>query len=282
MNIGVNFFGPKKILYKDFEGTVSKLLSAGFNTAELCICFGTDEEPSENMKKMLISAAVQEVTGGIWPESAADARLARVRELGMTVNSAHLMILNSSPEGMMETLPKIAAFGQRNQLKYFVISLMKNVEGIQPYIPVLNQYCETLGRAGMQFVYHNHEIECIAEGGTTALDYMMESCPLLKLELDVGWAKFAKTCPLEWMRKYKDRLVLLHLKDIREDACEQNRDECFTAIGEGCIPLKEIMQEIKAGYAIDDFGVIIDQDDSLTGILEDLEIGARNINSAAV
>ena len=280
MNIGVNFFGPKKKMYYDFDGTIDKLLSSGINTGELCIAMGSGGEDSEEFKKIRETEGFKAMSGGIWAFDVAEEKLKKVREKGMVVVSAHLMMgIGPSPETMASNLEKVSNFGVNNNIKYFVISLMKNLAEMKSYVTVLNQYCEVLGNEGIEFAYHNHEIECMEEFGTTALDFLMENCPKLKLELDVGWAKFAKTCPIEWMKKYRDRLVLLHLKDIKADATPETRDTSFTAVGEGSIPLKEIMVFAK-NCPIHEYGVIIDQDDSITDILDDLAIGAKNINMA--
>lgn len=71
----------------------------------------------------------------------------------------------------------------------------------------------------------------------------------------MGWVKFAGEDPVAWMRRYRDRLVLLHLKDVSADACDANRQTCFTAIGEGSIPLREIMAEAD-NCALAEYGVI--------------------------
>ena len=123
-------------------------------------------------------------------------------------------------------------------------------------------------------------MECIPVNGVTALDYVLEQCPNLGLELDVGWAKFAGADPVVIMKQYHDRIPLLHFKDVSADACAENRDTCFTAIGEGSIPLKGIMAAAK-DCAIVEHGLIIDQDDSPTDILDDLGLGAENIRAAA-
>ena len=102
---------------------------------------------------------------------------------------------------------------------------------------------------------------------------------LLKLELDVGWAKFAGASVVGLMKKYRDRIELLHFKDIREDACPENRSTCFTAVGEGSIPLKDILKEAK-NCPIAEHGIIIDQDDSPTDILDDIKRGVEHIRRA--
>lgn len=281
MNIGVNFFGPKKKLYHDFAGTLERLKQSGIMEAEICVAFQGRMEPPKELELVLTQEQIQEMSGGIWEYNVARERLAKVREAGFTVVSTHVMGDSGEPEKLLAMLPMMQEFGRDTGMKYFVISLMKDLSSIKPFAPVLQQMAGELAKDGMALVYHNHEIECMPEDGTTALAYLMEQCPDLKLELDVGWAKFAGEDPVELMKKYGDRLVLLHFKDIRSDACPENRDTCFTAVGEGSIPLREILANRNACSALDEWGLIIDQDDSPTDILVDLDKGARNIIAAA-
>lgn len=280
MNIGLNFFGPKRKLYHDFDGTLEALKASGFTSAELCIAFAGGGEPPKELNLQIPPEVFLEMSGGIWaPETAAD-RLKTVRAHGLTVLSVHVMLgFDMTPERLIEYLPTLLEFGQANQISYYVISPMKNLSGIKPFVLSLKQVSDALAEAGITLLIHNHEMECIPVDGVTALDYVLEQCPNLGLELDVGWAKFAGADPVALMKKYHDRIPLLHFKDVRADACAENRDTCFTAIGEGSIPLKEIMEAAK-NCAIVEHGLIIDQDDSPTDILEDLARGAMNICSA--
>lgn len=281
MNIGVNFFGPKRKLYHDFDGTLNTLKSAGFTSVELCVAFAGGGEPPKELNLQIPPEVIKEMSGGIWPLADAPQRLKAVRDHGFTVLSCHMMLgFQTTPEMLLEFLPILLKFGQENDIRYFVFSPMKDMADIQHMIPAIRNVSDALAEAGITLLLHNHEVECIPENGTTVLDYILEQCPNLGLELDVGWAKFAGADPVALMKKYHDRIPLLHFKDVRADACAANRDTCFTAIGEGSIPLREIMAEAP-NCSIIEHGLIIDQDDSPTDILEDLALGAKNICAAA-
>ena len=281
MNIGVNFFGPKRKLYHDFEGTLNALKAAGFTSVELCVAFAGNGEPPKELNLQIPEEVIREMSGGIWPLESAVERLAAVRAHGFNVQSCHMMLgFQTSPEQLVGMLPTLLEFGTANQISYYVFSPMKGLADIKPMIPAIKEVSDALAEAGITLLLHNHEMECMEENGVTALDYVLEQCPSLCLELDVGWAKFAGADPVELMRKYHDRIPLLHFKDVRADACAANRDTCFTAIGEGSIPLMEIMAQAKH-CSIVEHGLIIDQDDSPTDILEDLGRGAKNICAAA-
>lgn len=281
MNIGVNFFGPKGCLYRNFDGTLERLRAAGITSAEICVAFAGGGEPPKELNLQLPPEALLEMAGGIWPPETAAARLAAVRAHGLTVLSCHVMLgFQTTPEALLGILPTLLEFGRDNQIAYYVFSPMKDLNGIQPLIPAIRQVSDALAAEGITLLLHNHEMECLSVDGVTALDAVLEQCPSLGLELDVGWAKFAGADPVDLMRRYARRIPLLHFKDVRADACPANRDTCFTAVGEGSIPLREILAEAPR-CALAQHGLIIDQDDSPADILDDLARGAANIRAAA-
>lgn len=278
MNIGVNCFGIKRCMYHDFEGTFRKLSDAGITSVEICIIFPLQNETAEDRQNRG-SLEFRELTGGIWEFENAQERLDKIKSMGFQVVSAHVMMgMNPVPEEMMENFKRLKSFVRKNNLKYVVMSLMKNMEITKSYVPVFNWITKELAEAGAVFAYHNHEAELNDENGTTVLDYLMENCPELKLEMDVGWVQFAGESPVKWMKKYQDRLVLLHMKDIIKDAGSHNRNNCFPAVGEGVLPLKEILEEAK-NCSLGEHGIIIDQDNSFGNILDDIAAGVKNIKA---
>ena len=281
MNIGVNFFGPKQKLYRDFDGTLEILKAGGISSAEICVAFAGGGEPPKELKLTIPPEIFREMSGGIWTPDAAPQRLRAVRDHGLAVLSCHVMLGGDiTPQLLLDTLPTLLEFGKENRIRYFVISPMKDAAAIKPLVPAIKEASDTMAASGIALLLHNHEMECLSVEGVTALDYALEQCPNLGLELDVGWAKFAGADPTELMKRYGSRIPLLHFKDVRADACAANRDTCFTVIGEGSIPLRAIMEAVSC-CAIVDHGLIIDQDDSPADILDDLAMGAKNIRRAA-
>lgn len=282
MNIGVNFFGPKRKLYHDFDGTLEILKQKGITAAEICVSFsGGGSKPPKELNLNIPEEVLREMSGGIWPLAEAPRRLKVVRDHGFVVDSCHMMLgFRFSPEQLLSVLPAMVQFGRENQIRYYVFSPMKGMAEIRPLIPAIKEVSDALAEVGITLLLHNHDMECLPDEGTTVLDYILEQCPNLGLELDVGWAKFAGADAIALMRKYGGRIPLLHFKDVTPDACNENRTTCFTAIGEGSIPLKEIIAAAP-NCALIEHSLIIDQDDSPTDILEDIGRGAANIRAAA-
>ena len=81
------------------------------------------------------------------------------------------------------------------------------------------------------------------------------------------------------MHRYRDRLILLHLKDIKADASPETRATCFTAVGEGAVNLVSVLKAAQTSNIME-HGIIIDQDDSEGDILDDIALGVKNIQMA--
>lgn len=271
MRVGVNCYGLKRAFYQDYDGTLERLKAIGFTSLEPCVMF---EDSSTSQDAFL--ATQKELPAGVWMYDTAGEKIRKIRELGYEVTSVHVIQFPRIGADILEILPRMKEFAKENQIKYYILSLMRGANDIKAFIPALKQAAEELNAEGITFAYHNHEIECMEENGTTALELVMNGCPDIKLQLDVGWVKFAGCDAVEAMKRYRNRIVLLHLKDVREDASAETREECFTAIGEGSIPLAEILAEAR-NCTLDADGIIIDQDDSVGNILDDLAVGYQNI-----
>ena len=81
-----------------------------------------------------------------------------------------------------------------------------------------NQWGEQLQAAGLQLCYHPHGYEFSREGEGTVFDILAaETKPqFLQIELDVFWAFHAGQDPVKFMQKYANRVILLHLKDMKK------------------------------------------------------------------
>ena len=81
-----------------------------------------------------------------------------------------------------------------------------------------NEIGKRLKAAGIQFFYHNHGYEFQPYKDGTLFDLLMEKTDpdLVKLEMDVLWTVFPGQDPVKLLKKYPDRWVLMHLKDLKK------------------------------------------------------------------
>jgi inosose dehydratase len=88
----------------------------------------------------------------------------------------------------------------------------------------------------------------------------MDSTEKVHLLYDTGHALYGGVDPLELVKKYADRIIHVHLKDIRKEVLEQVAEQqmsfldsvkagVFTVPGDGCINFKPIFEALAdSGY----------------------------------
>jgi sugar phosphate isomerase/epimerase len=137
---------------------------------------------------------------------------------------------------------------------------------VLPYIPpaqrggldVFKKLAETLNKsgekvkaAGMTLCYHNHAFEFEPMQGTTGLEVMMKETHkgLVWLEMDIFWVSVAGHDPVALLKKYANRVALLHLKDkARGTPVQYNENvpkETFKEAGNGTVDIPAVLEAAK-------------------------------------
>lgn len=197
-----------------------------------------------------------------------------LREEGFQVEGAHLFIGQLTAE-MAECA---LCFAKENGLRYYALSYTTdNLGRAAKQIPLLRRAAAAFREQDVHLLLHNHEIDLKETDGTCVLDFLLESVPKLELELDVGWAAHAGLDCTAVMEKHRDRLRVLHLKDMLPD--KSSKKPRFCAVGEGMIPLGAIMEKARE-LSLFNVGMVIDQDASEGDMMDDVLAGAAHIRAA--
>jgi sugar phosphate isomerase/epimerase len=71
-------------------------------------------------------------------------------------------------------------------------------------------------RAGLQYVYHNHNFEFADQGGAIGYDVLLAETDsgLVQFEIDCGWMVVGGRNPLDYFRRYPHRFPMIHVKDF--------------------------------------------------------------------
>lgn len=272
MQIGINTYGLSKCLLKDFNGTLEKLKDAGITAIEPMIVFSENEKSKEALEAYK-EAEKKQMTGGAWPRWMAGEKMQNIRDAGFQIRSVHMI----GPGWKEPLLNQAISFAKEQGLKYFVLSPNEtSIERAKEEFVSLQAAAKKMKENGVELLIHNHETELQDNNGSCVLDYLMETIPELRVQLDVGWIKFVRRDCIEIMKQYKDRIRIIHFKDVCEDASPETRSTCFRAIGEGSIPLADILKESK-DMDLDEVGYVIDQDGSLGDMMRDVYVGVQNI-----
>lgn len=84
----------------------------------------------------------------------------------------------------------------------------------------LNKIGELTKKVGIRTGYHNHNMEFRRYDGVVAYDKLLSwtDPALVTMEMDIAWVVTAGFDPVTYLKKYPERISLLHIKDVRKDS----------------------------------------------------------------
>ncbi len=132
-------------------------------------------------------------------------------------------------------------------MKYLICPWLGPQEKLDDYkrfAEVCNQKGEVCRKNGIRFAYHNHDYTFKETEGQLPQDLLMnETDPsLVDFEMDIYWVVTGGQDAEAWLKKYKDRFRLCHVKDRTKGATDA-ADTC--TLGEGSIDFPRILQTAK-------------------------------------
>ncbi|MEG2923314.1 MAG: sugar phosphate isomerase/epimerase [Oscillospiraceae bacterium] len=152
------------------------------------------------------------------------------------------------------------------------MTCMGSKEKVLDFVTRADEMAEKLLEHGIELYYHNHHIEFQKFDGQYLLDIIRDNTKHMGFELDVHWIQRGGENPIEFIKRYKNRVTLLHLKDYRIGNLVMPEGKFepasfmqafantvqFAEVGEGNLPMKEI---IETGLACGSKYFLIEQDD---------------------
>lgn len=237
--IALQLYTVRDEIKKDFIGTLEKVAKMGYQGVEFA-GFGD------------ISASKMNTT------------LKRLNLKAIASHTAKNLLLNK--------LDEIIAFNIEIGNEFIICSYDEydSKEGWLDAIKLYSEIGRKLKKKGLSFGYHNHAHELEKYNGEYILDiiYSHTDPKILIAELDTYWLYYAGVDPVDYIKKYADRCVIIHLKDMRAD------DKDTTEIGEGIIDIKSI---IKASEDACTKWLVVEQDNFRRPSLESAKISLENI-----
>ncbi|MGO9802148.1 MAG: sugar phosphate isomerase/epimerase family protein [Steroidobacteraceae bacterium] len=110
-----------------------------------------------------------------------------------------------------------------------------------------NRIAEAARRAGLQYVYHNHNFEFAAVGDSIGYDVLLaETDPaLVQFEIDCGWMVLGGRNPRDYFERFPHRFPMIHVKDFlpaahRDGAAGATADYPGAELGHGMIDYRPI------------------------------------------
>ncbi len=95
------------------------------------------------------------------------------------------------------------------------MSCMESGEAAMKFIKDCEHYALRLKEFGINYYYHAHHMEMAFYNGERLMDTMRDNTKCLGFELDSHWMWRGGVDPVEYIKTFKGRIHLLHLKDYR-------------------------------------------------------------------
>ncbi|MBR5308915.1 MAG: sugar phosphate isomerase/epimerase [Clostridia bacterium] len=158
---------------------------------------------------------------------------AELEKNGLSVTGAHMSYndIISNYDDCVKGLKRLGAYSLC--VDYHVTN---TAEGWVDFANKLNDLGKRLRAAGILFGYHNHAHEFVEYDGKRAIDIIFDICEPENVffEFDTRHCAIAKVDPVEYARKYKGRIPVLHARDTDMTA--------DTAVGSGVVDFKAVIE----------------------------------------
>ena len=213
---GIQLWTVKKALAEDPKGVLKQLSADGYKLIE----------------------SFQGNKGIFWGMSNTEFKK-YMDELGMTIISSHC----TTGEDFEKKANEAAAIGMKYLLNPFV-PVQKTVDDYKKIAEQFNKNGEICKKAGIRFGYHNHAHDFKTIDNQVPMDIYLQKTDssLVDFEMDIYWVVTAKHDPEAWLKKYKNRFRLCHIKDRIKGATEEDAS-CI--LGQGSIDFPKILKTAK-------------------------------------
>lgn len=241
--IGLQLFTLRELLAKDFVGTLEKVAALGYDGVEFA---GYGNLEASEMKKVLDDLGLV-AAGAHVPLDMLENELSAVIDYNLEIGNKFV------------SCPWVAE--ERRQ----------SASDWKKLAESLNRIGEETKRNGIQLCYHNHAFEFEKFDSKYALDILYEHTDpeLVKAELDIYWISRGGENPAEYIRKYANRVPLVHLKDVADDEAKS-----FAEVGEGTLDLASVFAASESSGAQ---WYIVEQDVCKRPPLESIKISINNL-----
>jgi sugar phosphate isomerase/epimerase len=189
------------------------------------------EEPTLDVLDRVAAAGYDGVQfsggfGDATPEAVAD----RLADLGLEPIGCHHDVddLESDPAGVVDRYETIGV--DDLVVPYLPDECFDSRASAEATADRLDDLAASLDEFGAALHYHNHDHEFTDLGDTTGFD-LFAAASSVWLEPDVGWIAAAGEDPAALIRRYADRIDLVHMKDVAPGGRE------FREIGEGIVDM---------------------------------------------
>jgi len=215
--VGVQLYTVREQAEKDLPGTLAHIAMIGYNEVETY--WNVYTHPAKKLRAMIVDNGLT-VPSGHFDYDGLDTKFDYAKELGV-----QYMICPMLPKTMWSS-----------------------ADGFKKAADQFNKWGSQVNSMGMQFGFHNHNYEFQKFGNTTGFDILTTNTDpkLVCLEMDCYWMTQAGQDPVAMLKKFGNRIQLIHLKD-RQAGFPTSQTlgpdaEHITEVGSGTIHWREVIE----------------------------------------
>ena len=233
--VGIQLYTVNVAMQDDPAGTLRKLREIGFGEVESA---GFGKRSAKQFRQLLDDAGLACPSAHLQFD---------INNLGPTFEDAHALGAAYAASGSLPAPAGSSGSAAASSRRSMSLDEAKHTAEF------VNRVGAAAKRAGLQYVYHNHDFEFADQGGG-AIGYdvlLRETDPeLVKFEIDCGWMIFAGHDPIDYFTKYPHRFPMIHVKDFLpardKSAAAGGATEMLGAeLGRGVVDYKPIFAAAK-------------------------------------
>lgn len=170
-------------------------------------------------------------------------------------NDLEMVSIGASFGELRKSPEKVARRAKSFGAKYVMCSWIPHkgddftIKDAKKAVEVFNRAGTLLKDEGLSLVYHLHGYEFRPYKKGTLMDYLIAEAKHFDFEMDVYWVKQGGGDPLQLLKKYPDRFLLMHLKDRAHGTKSDNTGhadvETNVVLGTGDVGIRELVLEAK-------------------------------------
>ncbi len=134
-----------------------------------------------------------------------------VSDIRQWLDEAGLQVVSVHAQPTVEIVKKMAALGGKAVI-WAGTPFCNKAEAIE-VARQLDEMAEMAAPYGIKIGYHNHHQEFYFDEGKTLLEHMLDNSQKCFAQLDCGWAMYGGMYPPYFIRKYKNRILSIHVKE---------------------------------------------------------------------
>ena len=197
-------------------------------------------------------------------------------DLGLEMFSSHSPWAHK-PEDCTKMIAELGAMRLDKAVCGYGPDDFKDLDAIKRTADNTNAMQEIFAKAGITLFQHNHAFEFERIDGRLKYEIYAELCPDVKFQIDAYWSNnFGANDPVEMMRLFAPRTVLVHLKDgpFKQEAKSQryvngilDRKVDLCPVGQGDMDVPALFAEIPDAVPT----VIVEHDYSVKDMWQTVE-----------